>query len=195
MCIFTYDIIAQDWAIQFFLRFGMICLLFGMLFIYYTKYILMNSSHAFKDSKSKYVNFIICVLASLYFIFSNFIEFKEAVEGLGNINISIGLIEMGIMLLILLYLLFVSIYITYNFALKKMPHDTREYKNCRLFMIGLITFVGTLFVNVVSQFSSNDTVGAIFDALTYVFMLLGMILLSLSVLKKQNSNEKTIKSE
>ena len=105
LCIFIYDIIIDDWAVQVFLRIAMISLLFGMLFIYYTMYILMNSSHTFQDSNMKYINFLICLLASLYFIIFVDIDSESTVEGFGNVNISVAMSDFVLIGAILLYML------------------------------------------------------------------------------------------
>ncbi len=180
LCIFIYDIIGTVLAINVFLRIGMISLLFGDLFIYYTMLIMMRSTMTFKKMKITYINLAICVGTSIYFIIDDFITQTEST--IGNVNIQIDMIPLALIILILFYLTISCVIITFRFGLNKMDKTSPGYPKLVSFVVGLFLFMITLVINIVSQITSNDVVGAIFDALTFAVLLIGSLFLSFSVL-------------
>ena len=182
ICIFTYDIIGELWAIKLFLRIGMISLLFATLFIYYAMIIIMKSSQVFKETKWVYVNLVIGIAIAIYFIVEDFIREIPSVEVGGNVNIQIDIIPLALILVYLFYLTTISLYITFKYGINKIPKGEKGYTKIRSFGVGLILFILTLFVNVVSQITSNVLLGVIFDILTFSILVLGMLFISFSVL-------------
>ena len=182
ICIFTYDVIKELWAINVFLRIGMISLLFATLFIYYAMIIIMKSSQVFKETKWVYVNLVIGIAIAIYFIVEDFIREIPSVEGAGNVNIQIDIIPLALILVYLFYLTTISLYITFKYGINKIPKGEKGYSKIRSFGVGLILFILTLFVNVVSQITANILLGVIFDVLTFSILVLGMLFISFSVL-------------
>ncbi len=182
ICIFTYDIIEELWAINVFLRIGMISLLFATLFIYYAMIIIMKSVQVFKETKMVYVNLLIGIAIAIYFIIDDFIHEIESVEGGGNVNIQIDKIPLVMILVYLFYLTTISIIITFKFGISRISKGEKGYSKIRSFGVGLILFILTLFVNVVSQITSDVVLGVIFDVLTFSILVLGMLFISFSVL-------------
>jgi len=180
ICIFTYDIIEDLWAVNVFLRIGMISLLFATLFIYYAMIIIMKSVQVFKETKMIYVNLVIGIAIAFYFIIEDFIHLEEA--HVGNVNIQIDLLPLAMILVYLFYLTTISIIITFKFGISKISKGEKGYAKIRSFAIGLILFIIALLVNVVSQVTSNDLLGVIFDVLTFIILVLGMLFISFSVL-------------
>ncbi len=180
ICIFTYDIINELWAINVFLRIGMISLLFATLFIYYAMIIIMKSSQVFKETKLVYVNLVVGIAIAIYFIITDFIHLKEA--SVGNVNVQIDLLPLAMILVYLFYLTTVSIVITFKFGINRISKGEKGYSKIRSFGVGLILFIIALLVNVVSQITTNDLLGVIFDVLTFIILVLGMLFISFSVL-------------
>ena len=180
ICIFIYDIINELWAINVFLRIGMISLLFATLFIYYAMIIIMKSVQVFKETKLIYVNLVIGIAIAIYFIITDFIHQEEA--HVGNVNIQIDIIPLAMILVYLFYLTIISIIITFKFGINRISKGEKGYSKIRSFGVGLILFILTLFVNIVSQITSDDVLGVIFDVLTFVILVLGMLFISFSVL-------------
>ena len=199
ICIFTYDIIQTLWSINIFLRIGMISLLFATLFIYYAMIIIMKSVQVFKETKMIYVNLVIGIAIAIYLIMTDFITQDEA--HVGNVNIQIDIIPLAMMLVYLFYLTAISIYITFKFGINRISKGEKGYSKIRSFGVGLILFILTLFINVVSQITTNDVLGVIFDVLTFVIMVIGMLFISFSVLdfsalkRKKNTITPTTPSE
>ncbi len=195
ICIFIYDIINELWAINVFLRIGMISLLFATLFIYYAMIIIMKSVQVFKETKLIYVNLVIGIAIAIYFIITDFIHQKEA--SVGNVNIQIDMIPLAMILVYLFYLTTISIIITFKFGINRISKGEKGYSKIRSFGVGLILFILTLFVNVVSQITEDDSLGVTFDVLTFSILVLGMLFISFSVLdfsslrrkKKETSSE------
>ncbi|MHA1611472.1 MAG: hypothetical protein ACTSVZ_11180 [Promethearchaeota archaeon] len=180
LCIFIYDMIGTLVAITVFLKLGMISLLIGDLFIYYTMLIMMRSTMTFKKMKISYINLAICVGTSIYFIFTNFIT--ETDSSIGNVNIQIDPFPLALIILIFFYLKISCVIITFRFGLNKMEKSSPGYSKLVSFVIGLFLFMITLVINIVSQITSNNVIGAIFDALTFGVLLIGSLFLSFSVL-------------
>ncbi|MHA1520608.1 MAG: hypothetical protein ACTSRK_10545 [Promethearchaeota archaeon] len=180
LCIFIYDIIGTLLAIDVFLRMGMISLLFGDLFLFYTMLIMMKSTETFKRMKIPYINLAICVGTSIYFIVTDFVHQTEST--IGNVNIQIDMIPLSLIILILFYLTISCVIITFRFGLNKMDKSTPGYSKLVSFAVGLFVFLLALIINIVSQITSNDVIGAIFDALTFATLLIGLVFLSFSVL-------------
>ncbi len=183
--IFIYDIINEFWAVNLFLRIGMISLLFSSLLFFYTMFVMMKSSKLFYQSKIVYINLALCLAGSVYFSVTDFISLQDSY--VGNVNIQIDIIPLAIMVLILLYFMITSIIITINFGLKKIPKHTSPYKKISMYLYGLSCFIVGLFINIVSQITSNDYLGAICDVLYMSFIVLGLICLSYSVIGKFGS--------
>jgi len=192
ICIFTYDIINKLWAINVFLRIGMISLLFATLFIYYAMIIIMKSVQVFKETKFVYVNLVIGIAIATYFIIADFITQEEAY--VGNVNIKIDIVPLAMILVYLFYLTTISIVITFKYGIKRISKGEKGYTKIRSFAIGLILFIIALLVNVVSQITPNDLLGVIFDVLTFIILVLGMLFISFSVLDFSSLRRKKISS-
>ncbi|MHA1672488.1 MAG: hypothetical protein ACTSYI_02575 [Promethearchaeota archaeon] len=180
LCIFIYDIIGTLLAINVFLRIGMISLLFGDLFLFYTMLIMMKSTETFKRMIIPYLNLAIVVGISIFFIVTDFVHQTEST--IGNVNIQIDMIPLALIILILFYLTISCVIITFRFGLNKMDKNSHGYSKLVSFAVGLFVFLLALVINIVSQITSNDVIGAIFDALTFATLLIGLVFLTFSVL-------------
>ncbi len=127
-----------------------------------------------------YVNLVIGIAIATYFIIADFITQEEAY--VGNVNIKIDIIPLAMILVYLFYLTTISIVITFKFGISRISKGEKGYTKIRSFAIGLILFIIALLVNVVSQVTSNDLLGVIFDVLTFIILVLGMLFISFSVL-------------
>ena len=141
---------------------------------------MMRSSKLFKQTKLVYINFIICLGIAIYFIATDFIHLKDSY--IGNVNVQIDLLPLALLLLNLFYLTIISIVITFKYGISHISKGEKGYSQIRSFAIGLFLFILTLFVNIISQITSNDLLGVIFDVLTFTILLFGMLFLSFSVL-------------
>ena len=180
ICLFIYDVINEYWAINLFLRIGMISLLISSLLQYYTMIIIMKSAKGLKKHVPSYVYFFVCLIASVYFASADFIT--QHTSHIGNVNISIGLIPLAMIIGILLYLTVNTIIITYQYGIKTPPSDKVARRKIRSFFGGLLLLIPTILINIVSQITSNDVLGAIFDALTFFILLIALLFFAFSSL-------------
>ena len=181
MCIFIYDIINQYWAINLFLRIGMVSILFSSLLIYFTMQIIMKSAKSFRKNKSAIIYTLICIGISIYVSVADFIILQES--HIGNVNISIGILPLTIMIVFLTYLTIINIIITWKYGIKNPPSNKKSQRKIKMFFYGLILMIPSLFINTLSHIVSDDLLGTIFDALTYLFISISLLFLAFSVLE------------
>ncbi|MHA1583884.1 MAG: hypothetical protein ACTSVU_09105 [Promethearchaeota archaeon] len=178
-CIFIYDAIDQEWAVFVFLRIGMIAVLFGDMFIYFTMRCMVDSTK-WLDDKLKWVPFVIIVVGiSIYFAIGNYIN-VEAGE-VGNVDVHIGYLPMALMGGTMLFFTTFSIIYLQFYGVKKSEGNHR--KKMLIFEIGLYVSLFSLFIITASQFLS-DSLGILFDVLGLLILSIAMVVFSLGFLLK-----------
>lgn len=180
--IFIYDVIATDLSVQIFLRIAIMSSLFGITLIFFTMKCMVKSVEVFKR-KSEWLPFIILDgIILLYFIFTDFIEFEEAIHG--NVNISMELIPLAVDIIAVLFYLFYSAFNLYFKGIKKVS-DPFHKKRMIWFLIGLLISLIGIFATIGSQIVEDQEIGVILDITFLLALSVSSLVMMISFLLKK----------
>ncbi|MFX1275061.1 MAG: hypothetical protein ACFFBP_20735 [Promethearchaeota archaeon] len=170
-----YSLIGQEWAIQVFLKIGIVCLIYSVLFLFYTMIFLIYPIKWVK-SKIRYMIgiFVIATIISVIIVIVDHIEVKNEVTADTHFDPIIPYIlfalYMGFMLL------FSTITLFYFGILKSSASKMRM----TLFFLGLILVIVSLVNEVIGNFIENEV---LFDTLLFGFLSGATVLFTLSIFR------------
>ena len=181
--VFLYDVIQTLWSIEIFLRFGMISILIATLFFFYSMNCMVSSSSWFQNKK-KWVPYIIIIIGYIiYLILAPLVD----VVSTSPLNIGIELPPLVIMVIMMLHFLVASLSKLFRFGIKKSEGLSK--KKMKIFAIGLILSVLSIFINVASQIFSDSTAGEILDVIFFFSLACSVVVIAFGFLfdpKKEN---------
>ena len=184
-CVFIYDIIATEWAVQIFLRIGMVSTMAATLLIFYTMQCLVNSDQWFKKPGHWLPYAIVVFLAGIYVALAQTIDWKGG--SIGNVNVKVGYdILLSIVLLVLFFLISSFTYL-YLYGIKRSSGQSR--KKMVIFGIGVLINILAVVNNIISNVVSDDLLGVIFDVIFFANLALGVIVMSIGFLLPSEKTE------
>ncbi len=181
--VFLYDMIQTLWSIEIFLRLGMFSILTATMFFFYSMNCMVSSSSWFQNKKMWVPYIIIIIGYTIYLILTPLVN----VVSYEPINISISMIPLVIMVIFMLYFLISSLVILFRFGIKKT--EGLSQKKMKIFAIGVILSVVSIFINVASQIFSDSTAGEILDVVFFFSLACSVVVIAFGFLlepKKEN---------
>jgi hypothetical protein len=177
--ILFYDLVAEVWAVQVFLRAAMISILFVGVFIFYTIQILVFSSKNLMKKKN-WVPFLVASLVySVYLILEqNFIT----ILSIDPVNVSINMLPLLILIAQLLFYVLFSIFFLVKNGIMQTTGQTK--KKITIYTIGLSLTLIAIVLNIISQLVAAD-VGEILDVVYFAIICLSVSVMSIGFLLKQ----------
>ena len=182
--VFLYDIIQTLWSIEIFLRMGMFSILTATLFFFYSMNCMVSSSAWFQNKKIWTPYIIVIIGYTIYLILTPLVEVISATP----LNISISLLPLAIMVVMMLHFLGASLSKLFRFGIKKT--EGLSQKKMKIFAIGLILSVISIFINVASQIFSDSTAGEILDVVFFFSLACSVVVIAFGfLLEPKNENE------
>jgi hypothetical protein len=179
LCVLIYDLIATEWAIQIFIRLGLIAIFSACVYLYFTMGVLVNASVWYEKKKNLFP-FIFGIGAfSLYIIISDFVHI---------IDIETANTQMDITPLLILIISVISLTL---FSINKIStHGIKrttgfQQKKLKMYRNGLIINVFAIIAfNIPSQLIEDTTLAALFDVLFFGALTIGVACMSMCFLIK-----------
>ena len=177
--ILFYDLVAEVWAVQVFLRAAMISILFAGVFIFYTIQILIFSSKNLMK-KRNWVPFLLASLGySVYLIFEqNFIT----ILSIDPVNVSIYMLPLLILIAQLLFYVLFSLFFLVKNGIMQSTGQTK--KKISIYTLGLSFTLVAIVLNIISQLVAAD-LGEILDVVYFAIICLSVSVMSIGFLLKQ----------
>jgi len=178
--ILFYDLVAEVWAIQVFLRAAMISILFVGVFVFYTIQILVFSSKNLMK-KRNWVPFLLASLGySVYLIFEqNFIT----ILSIDPVNVSINMLPLLILIAQLLFYVLFSLFFLVKNGIMQSTGQTK--KKITIYTLGLSLTLIAIVINIISQLVAAD-MGEILDVVYFAIIWLSVTIMSIGFLLKQD---------
>lgn len=171
---FIYDILGIGIVILILVRVGVLAGMFAGYFVYLSMQTMVNSSLWFDEKKNWLPHLIILIIISLYFIFSDSVDYTLLPEDGVNVIISMSVtIITGIPLFLFVL---ISIIIIIRNGIQKTTGILQS--KMKIFRNGLMI----IFIAIVIVISSNfvaEAIGIIFDSLTFLLMGIGSVLMTI----------------
>jgi hypothetical protein len=123
-------------------------------------------------------------------IFINIIDFITILES-ESVDTQINIYVLGVVILIVLYYILTSLYITYIHGIRKTTNSTQ--KKLKIFEIGLVVDLLSVFVNIYSQITTNETMSPILDMIFFGMIAIGNIIYSIGFLLPSEDSKTCIK--
>ena len=178
-CIFLYDIINKELAVEILLRVAITCSLFGITLIFFTMQCMVKSAEWFKKTIHWLPFVLINSTIVIYLAFIDLITFEEAT--VGNINIQMDMIALGIDILAILFYLFASVSILISRGIKLVEDPTQKLK-MQIFLVGLLFSLISIFSTVASQIVSGSA-GVVLDVMFLSTIAVSSLIMMFSFLK------------
>ncbi len=174
-----YSLIGVEWVVIVFLKLGMIAILIGILFLFYTMQVLIHSSNWVKTHKIGFWgSFIIALVIVMVLIFTNYIIVNDATTADTHFE-PVPYYMFALFVAITLIYSTISIY---QFGIKKNNGEPK--KNMQYFFIGLLFLIGGLLIDVLGNFIENEV---LFDTLLFAFLSVGIIFITRAFIGKKTS--------
>ncbi len=174
-----YSLIGQAWAIQVFLKIGIISLIYAVLFLFYTMIILIFSS---KWARAKIVYmitiFAIATIISFITIFVDYIKIIDAKTANTHFDPILPFIMFAIYVGFILILSAVALY---YFGILKNSGASK--KRMMLFFIGLILIILSLITELIGNFIEIEI---LFDTILFGLLSGASVLFALAFLRGNN---------
>jgi len=162
-----YSLIGQEWAIITFLKLGMVSLMIGVLFLFYTMQILTYSSKSIKIKKISYWGSLVAFLViALILLFTNYITVVDSATGATHFQS----LQFYLFAIFVAFMLVYSTIPLYRFGIKKNTGETK--KRAQFFLIALLFFIGSLFIDAIGNIIEIE---ALFDTLLFAFISIGIL--------------------
>lgn len=162
-----YSLINQEWAIITFLKLGMISLMAGVLFLFYTMQILIYSSKSINIKKTSYWAPLVAFLTiSLILLFTDYITVVDIATGATHFET----LQFSLFAIFVAFVLIYSTVPLYRFGIKKNTGDTK--KRAQFFLIALLFFIGSLLIDAIGNIVEIE---ALFDTLLFAFISIGIL--------------------
>ena len=130
------------------------------------------------------------VLLIGFAIVINIVDFIDILES-ESVDTQINIYILGVVILIVLYYLITSFYITYFHGIRKTTNTTQ--KKLKIFEIGLLIDILAVFVNIYSQITTNETMSPILDMIFFAMIAIGNIIYSIGFLLPSEDSKACIK--
>lgn len=147
------------------------------IFLYLTMQTIIKSSHWLSIWWHWGIHVIILVVFGVILNLVDFITINTESEA---VDTQISLWVMGVVVLLILFYLTRSIWITYAHGIKKSTENSK--KKLWIFEVGLLVDYLAIFVNVFSQITTSVQTGQILDVVFFGLIAVGNILYSISFL-------------
>ncbi len=171
-----YSLIGQEWAIQVFLRMGVISLIYAVLFLFYTMIILIYSSKWFKTKIFYMIGvFTLATIVSAILLFTNYIEVIDAATADTHFNPPLPFI---IFALYMACMVITSTIGLFYFGILKTSGASKM--RMILFFMGLILIILALISEVIGNTIENEM---IFDTILFALLSGASVLFALAFLR------------
>lgn len=171
-----YSIIGQAWAIQVFLKIGIVSLIYAVLFLFYTMMILIYSS---KWVRTKIVYmigiFAVATVVSILNVVVNHIKVIDAVTANTHFD---PIIPFLLFALYMGFMLIFSTFALYYFGLSKSKGDSKM--RMTFFFIGLLLIILALINEIIGNFIEIEV---LFDTILFGLLSGASILFALAFLR------------
>ena len=177
--ILFYDLLAVEWAIQVFLRAGMIAILFAGVFIFYTIQVLVFSSKILLK-KINWVPFLVISLGyTIYLILErNFIH----INSVDPVDVQIIMTPLLILIVQLLFYVGFSLFFLIRNGIMQSTGQTK--KKITVYTIGLSFTLIAIIINIISQLVEAE-LGMVLDVVYFAMISLSVSVMSVGFLLKQ----------
>ncbi len=183
--ILTYDILYpilpapfNNWSVEIFNRAGLIAILGGSMFLYFTIKVMCHSSAWLNDKKHTYP-YLIATLA--YGIYISMIDYIEVIEG-ETVNTQIDLIPLLILIVGVLFFIVSALSGLYKYGIKKGQGEMK--KKMSIFFVGLMIGLSAIFVNIASNVL--DDVSGFLDIIFFGTLALAMVVMTFGFTGKRD---------
>ncbi len=155
---------------------ALVCIVAASMLLYLSMKCITDSTDWLKTWWHWGIHLIILILFTIFITIYDFIEINtsEVVDTKMNPYV------LGIVILIVLFYLIQSIFITYTHGIRRTGGITQ--KKLVIFEMGLLTNLVAVFVNIFSQLTENVIAGQILDVIFFGFLAVGNILFSIGFL-------------
>ncbi|UYP44594.1 hypothetical protein NEF87_000879 [Candidatus Lokiarchaeum ossiferum] len=168
LSLLTYGIIKTEIVIHILFRVGINCLLYGMLFLFFTMQVMVHSS-GWINNKNHILPFIIP--AGLWSIWTIFAHLE--ILSIDPVNTSMALPPLIFLILSSFGLLISSIISLYKYGIKETKGENR--KKMLIFMVGLSINLIALLISLAAQLESE---GILMDIIFFVVLACGLVIVA-----------------
>ncbi|UYP45468.1 hypothetical protein NEF87_001753 [Candidatus Lokiarchaeum ossiferum] len=176
--ILLYDIIATSWAIQIFYRIALSMILAGVIGLFFSMKVLVDSTKWF-NLKMNWIPYVGWWAGfTLYMIIDRgFITVLESDE---IVNTQMDLIPLAVLIGSVMAVLFYSIFKLNKYGIQRSKGISHD--RMKRFAYGLLANIVALFVNIPGQIISDPVIGPIFDVVFFFILLIAVIIITSSFL-------------
>ncbi|MHA1673769.1 MAG: hypothetical protein ACTSYI_09070 [Promethearchaeota archaeon] len=180
LLLFLYKVLNSAVLLQYSIRIGFSALLFAVYLLFCTLQVLLYSSYTIKNNKVKFIIwFVIAVIVAGLMAVTDWISVENGDITTMEYNLAVFLPFAVYIAVMLIY----SMIVLYSFAIKAASDTSKPY--LWLFFFGLLSmFCGLLTEGLSAAF---EGLTGLFDILLFVFLAFGVMLMALSLLRKDSS--------
>jgi hypothetical protein len=167
--ILFYDLVAQEWAIQVFLRVGLVSIMVAAAYIFFAFQVVVHSSHWWKKKRTIYLLHGLIAVYAAWIALADFIT-VVALEPV--VDSTMDLPELVVLVVVVLGLLFHTAWDLYDVGIKNAIGAMRD--KMKLVFTGLCVIIGNIFVNVASMLA-GPVVGPYLDLAFFALFSVGLV--------------------
>ena len=181
LLLFLYKVLDSAVLLQYSIRIGFSALLFAVYLLFCTLQVLLYSSHTIRTHKIKFlIWFLIAAIIVGLMTVTDWISVENGDITTMDYNFAVFLPFAAYVAVMLVY----SMLVLYRFAIKTASETSKPY--LWLFFFGLLSmFCGLLTEGLSAAF---EGLAGLFDILLFVFLAVGVLLMALSLLRKDSTS-------